>query len=109
MPDKKFYCRCLKPELLEKYGFVKDGRGYHYYVQSGKKRVSIWNATAKNRTLNRLTFDWGTPLFTMELACLFGSLLKDGIIEFDVTTEDERIQRKINFYEYQIQKLKGGK
>lgn len=104
--NKEFHVWCLKPKELSKYGFVESSTRYEYETSSKGKKIVVWKNNARRRTANRMTFAYGTPTFSIELAYLFANLLKEGIIEFDVSTEEERKEKKIKELEEQIRKLK---
>ena len=101
---KQFHIICLKPNELERFGFVKDSRGWRYKTDSGCHEIAVWNNKARHRQAYKMTFPFGTPKFTMEIAYLMTNLLKEEIIEFQLDTQDTLRQKKIAKLEEELRK-----
>lgn len=108
---KSFHIICKKPEELVKYGFKEDEYAYRYWTESKAHEIAVWKArrNRKHYKVNRMTFPMVTPRFTMEIAYLMATMLKDDVIEFEVETREELKLKKIAKLEEEIRQLKGEK
>ena len=103
--ENEYHIQVIKPELLEQYGFTKDCKGWLYRTRT-KKEIRVWDSKQRHRKPYRMTSYTGQSMpFTMELAYLLVNMLKDGIIEFDVKTPQEKIRIKINKLKAEIKEL----
>lgn len=97
--------------LLTNYGFIKETYSYKkinyaYITKTGKHKISVRTENYKGARKNQMVFEFGPIPFNTEIACLFIKLVKDDMIDVVETTQEQRINQKINRLQEQLNNLK---
>ena len=98
-------------DLLTNYGFTKKNYSYNrtnyeYITKTGKHKISVRTENYKGSRKNQMVFEFGPIPFNTEIACLFIKLVKDDMIDIVETTQEQRINQKINRLQEQLDNLK---